>query len=672
VLERATVVTATLLLLAGTAGCTGDGGAADTTTVDTVPPAAGSTSPATAGTTTTVSGSTTSTSLPVDHGELGALDGALAADGTLDVDAALRLFAAGYAPVPDVERARTAPIDGGPVLRTLLAEADELRDEQRALVARTVAPPGQPLGEVLSDEGANPRLRAAARTVRAAIESFGGERGRPLSDDVTVTFLILPYENDDGTHNFSSLKSIATAIPFGDGARPYAECRIRVNADRPLDRRDGFADPAFVSSVAHEAFHCLQYEVLPFTAGAPQWAVEGAAAFAGEDFAGGSPVSANWWKRWIEQPQRPLDRRTYDAIGFFSLLSGSTNPYAFADALLTDPSADSVRRRLEGSDVFDRWGLEYATQPRWGAIYRITGPGAPPARHAPRTPLRLRIDRPAVVAGGSTVSERLAAAPLLIKIPGDVLVVTADPGDRGGLRFGDGQKTVLSDATQAYCVRPGGCVCPGRSRDSTPATQVESNEVFIGVGPSSGGGPSLAARSLGQWCQEVLVPAPPPNARDQCLVRAWTSRAYVAPGVSGVTQTVRGGTGASLEFRPDRTVTVDMNRTAPAVIALTGPNGTTVTNTIEYEGAGTGTWSAANGVVNVAGVDPSSFRVRLRVESSRQGVLADAELPATDVRLAGIAGLLGTGRYECTAVSLTVTHVVPGVGGEAGFELVPA
>jgi hypothetical protein len=170
----------------------------------------------------------------------------------------------------------------------------------------------------------------------------------------------------------------------------------------------------------------------------------------------------------------------------------------------------------------------------------------------------------------------------------------------------------------------------------------------------------------------VLVPAPPASALDQCLVRAWTSRAYVAPAVSGASQTVTGGEGASLVFRPDRTVSIDMNAAAPAVISLTGPDGATVTTTIEYRGAGTGTWSATNGVVNLAGVDPSSFNVRVRIESSTQGVLADVELPSTDVRLSGYAGVLGTGRYECTAVSLSVTHLAPGVGGEAGFEFAPA
>jgi hypothetical protein len=209
-------------------------------------------------------------------------------------------------------------------------------------------------------------------------------------------------------------------------------------------------------------------------------------------------------------------------------------------------------------------------------------------------------------------------------------------------------------------------------RDSIPATPVESNELFVGVGPSSGGGPTLAARSLGQWCQEVLVPAPPAGSIDQCLVRTWTSRAYVAPGVSGAAQTVTGGDGVELELRPDRTATVDMDSSSPVVVTHTGPEGATVTTTVEYTGHGTGTWSAAGGVVNIAGVDPASFVVRVRIESSTHGVLADRELPATDVRLSGFAGLLGTGRYECTAVSLIVTHVVPGVGGEAGFEFVPS
>ena len=82
-----------------------------------------------------------------------------------------------------------------------------------------------------------------------------------------------------------------------------------------------------------------------------------------------------------------------------------------------------------------------------------------------------------------------------------------------------------------------------RRRHDLSITDVDSTDVFVGLGPSAGVGPTLAARSLAQWCQEVLVPAPPAGSLDQCLVGDWTSRAYVAPEPAGVVQTVTGDVG---------------------------------------------------------------------------------------------------------------------------------
>ena len=47
------------------------------------------------------------------------------------------------------------------------------------------------------------------------------------------------------------------------------------------------------------------------------------------------------------------------------------------------------------------------------------------------------------------------------------------------------------------------------------------------------------------------------------------------------------------------------------------------------------------------------------------------DLAATDVRGAFYATILGTARYTCTPVSLSLTHVLPGLGATAGFELTP-
>jgi hypothetical protein len=114
-----------------------------------------------------------------------------------------------------------------------------------------------------------------------------------------------------------------------------------------------------------------------------------------------------------------------------------------------------------------------------------------------------------------------------------------------------------------------------------------------------------------------------------------------------------------------------MSRTSPVVVTATAPDGVVTTTTLEYRGAGSGTWSAAGGVIDVAGVDTSSFTVGVRIETSSGGVVAEYLFPLSDARLASYASLLGTGRYQCTAVALTISHLTPGVGGEAGFTFSP-
>jgi hypothetical protein len=66
-------------------------------------------------------------------------------------------------------------------------------------------------------------------------------------------------------------------------------------------------------------------------------------------------------------------------------------------------------------------------------------------------------------------------------------------------------------------------------------------------------------------------------------------------------------------------------------------------------------------------VRTDGFTVRVRIEAKGGGVLADSTIPAGDTRMAGYADLLGTGRYRCSGAELTISHVTPGVGGDAAF-----
>lgn len=652
---------ALVLVLALTA-CSDDDVAGPATTADDDVAVAttgrtGSTLPASTAPTTTVAAPTT-TALPADPGELGILDAALTDEGTVDLDAALSLVAAGYRPIPGVTAAARPLADGGPALRTVVASAPSLRPDQQIAIAAISAAEGIPVADAAASP--QPRLASAAAIVPRALATYGRAAG-----DVPITLLELPYDNGDGTHNFSSAASHATAVLVRDGEDD--DCRIRINSTSPLDPTLTVDDPAFVAAVARETFHCVQYVRSPAIEDVPVWVVEGAAAYAAEDVAGANPTSTMGWTRWIGQPQRPLTQRTYDAVGFFSLIAETADAYSFADALLGDPSEDSVRRRLELTDLFDRWGQHYATRPDWGEGFAFTAPGAAGLR-APVTPVTLAVDGPPVTIGGNI---GLSAASYGFTAPGDVLVMTATPGDRGVLRLADGQGQQLAQATQSICVAPGGCACPGVDADALQISSVESAEVWIGVGPSSGPGVTIASRSLPRWCQEVAVP-PPADAVDPCLVGTWTTRTYVAPARSGVEQTVSGGDGATVTFNADRTVAVDMASMEPVVITATGPTGVGSTTKLEYRGAGTGTWRAAGGVVEVAGVDPASFGITVTVTGADGAITGRADLPATDVRAAAYATLLGTARYTCTPVSLTLTHVLPGVGEVSGFELTPA
>jgi len=239
------------------------------------------------------------------QGELAVLDAALGEDGTLALEPALELFAAGYAPVPLITAAPQPLVDGGPALRTILGGLDELGEDQLAAVLRVLDQPGLAVDEATVN--GSPLLQAAAAQVITALGAFFEALDRSLPDGVAITLVELPYDNGDGTYNFSDPGSFATALPFTETPEvAYEECRIRVN------------------TTAQEA-------------------------------------------------------------------------------------------------------------------------------------IELTIDGPRVAAGGVTATAELSATAYRFAVPGDVLVVTSGPADRGALRFVDGVELPLAEATQAYCLKPDGC-----------------------------------------------------------------------------------------------------------------------------------------------------------------------------------------------------------------------
>ncbi|MFV0309953.1 MAG: hypothetical protein ACK5OX_19665 [Desertimonas sp.] len=646
--------------------------AAATTTTTPPTSTAGSTSTAVGVTSTVAEGLTTTTTAAVDGvtDELGVLDAVLGVDGTMDLAQALAIIAGSYRPLEGVTPLSTTIVDSGSALRTVVAHLDELPAEQRSGVLTIVDRPGRTAEQVATDTGV---IREAGTIVTYSSAVYAARLGADLPDDVAVTLVELPYENPDGTHNFASPAEIATAISWTastDGS--YDECRIRINQDAAVGRE-------FTSAVARETFHCFQFTQRPNGEGVPLWAFEGAAAFAGEEVAEGSGSSTPWWTRWITQPERPLERRTFDAIGFFALIDRSgADAYAMAWAFMSDASPESIRRRLSTTSVFTRWGSQYANEPSWlgqngEPVYSIAGldlEGQDPTLATlapPQQTLALTIDGPGVSAGGVTSSGALSATPYRFPVPPSVIVVTTGAGEYGRLRWPDGNELLLEQGSQAFCLLPTGCECAAAPADQQAAQAVAGTEVFIGVGPFSGDGPAVAAKSLDTWCRQTQIAAPALGTIDRCLVGDWTTGGYRPPALAGVEVQATGGAGGVLRLDEDGTAEIDLEAMEPVVITRRdGPDDITTT-TLIYRGRIEGRWGAENGVLVLGEVTAGSFTLHVTVDRAPSGRLIDTVLEAGDPRLAAYATVLGTSQYLCGDGGLAVTSLTPSAGGASSL-----
>ena len=613
----------------------------------------------------------TGTTVPAVVDDLSAISAALEPDGTLALPAALAMVAASYRPLPGVTPAAAVVSDSGAALRTVVAHLDQLSSDQREAVSSMIDTPGVSPEEAADGEGL---LAVAAGLVTLSSARFTDILGTGVPSDVRITLVELPDVNPDGTRNFATPQTHATALAITSTPDDrYDECRIRINVDAAAASAVG---PTFTAAIAQETFHCFQFAQRPNGDGVPLWAFEGAAAFAGEAFAEGTTRSTPWWTRWITEPERPLRQRTLDALGFFALVDrAGLDAHALAMVLLSDASPESVRRRLDDRGVLDRWGSQSINEPTWTTpeapdLYTVAGvdlagldPTVPTLRPITRQ-VMLTPDGPSVSAssaqGGAT-----SAAPYVFNAPDGVMVITSGPGDHGRLRWLDGTEWALASGTQSFCTLPTGCACPNASQDAPVAQPVAAVDVFIGVGPFSGDGPDVALRSLDGWCRETMLTTPPLGAVDTCLVRDWTSTGYqVAEG--SATDNSTGGDGARLRFADDGTVTIDLTEVAPVVIT-TGASGAVTTTTLTYQGRGSGRWGAQDGVVTIAEVPVDALTVRMTVDTEEDGRLTDVTVPLGDARLSSLAPIVGTSRTQCTEVGLTLAGAIPAAAGPAAF-----
>jgi len=378
--------------------------------------------------------------------------------GELSVEHALAAFATYVAPLPGVEP-RSEPITPGSsatlAVAMLHAVFDRLTPEQQAAASEVLTlvpaesidtaltdgfgPPEALLASAVSPNWGRdlvadpipPELERFDEAIRRSEAELARRVGRPFQHDIrlAVSPLLTPSgdEVSVGSEMPLGVGALTTmAIEQEDPSRPGETRLVRIRNDElsttdwdcvivlALDTVLEPEDPTPL--MAHEVFHCLQFEIaaqepypyaqLPSNA----WLFEGSAQWYGEVVA--ARPYAGWidfWHLYIGD-NHPLTSRAYDATGFFhyweqALRADGTDPFkrvvpvlragtagraGWLAALFEKPDlayfdgwAPSVHR---SADLGDLWNLE---APTWLPPRAAVSRNAPPVVLAPGESLEL-------------------------------------------------------------------------------------------------------------------------------------------------------------------------------------------------------------------------------------------------------------------------------------------
>ncbi len=336
-----------------------------------------------------------------------------------------------------------------------------------------------------------------------------------------------------------------TAEPLGDALRLGSTCRIRYY---PSIGRD----PAtVVATMAHELFHCYQFQWNPNLGEVPAWVVEGSATWAEALIApelGQTPDTAGHLTGYYADTTRSLATRTYDAGVVWSLIDAAGGDFWTRIQKVMVESRhgrafDVATAGLGGDRFTAMWAAGDVDRLEWGSTWHQ------PWRDRLPAPDRTILEYPLV--NGTSVDVSAPAYATVaheIEMNGEVFVVIPIGTPVGRVRMPGGVESDVSEWTnQEWCTLTGdACVCP----DDTPRAGTVLPEAPGGqaVWAMSGGtrsaGVTIEVRSVRDAC----------GGTERCAVGVWRQSTPVeVPGLA----TVEGGDGATLTIAEDGTALLD-------------------------------------------------------------------------------------------------------------------
>jgi hypothetical protein len=246
------------------------------------------------------------------------------------------------------------------------------------------------------------------------------------------------------------------------------------------DRWTDLGEAAKRSNIAHEVYHCYQREKAGALSPLPPWVLEGAASWAGETYAGGSPLGESRWRRYLTSYSQ-LEDRSYDAQGVFAHMTYTGEAtWSILDRALTPPlpppaaEAQWIERLLglmaNRDDFLQTWamGLERNSGQR---DWNTNGPGITRDR---RSIQALSIPQ------GRRITRTVQRLYRLTLPAGEVVSVQVFDGGHGAIRWGDSDTTRINGSFNRWYCLDDTCTCPDGSQPAG-VTSVRSPDAIIAL-----------------------------------------------------------------------------------------------------------------------------------------------------------------------------------------------
>ena len=444
-------------------------------------------SPSSDTSTTDGSGATTTTT-PTDTGFIDADTGltGLSADlsairiangGVLPVGDSLDLFAATFGDVPgaDAFRFEGRPGDGTMAMLAVGAHWEELTAEQRQAVLNLLGYTTVQSFRAPVALGGSEALQAQIDTARAAIAGFvGTDLAFPVVGEVIPELTV------------GGRRVLGVAIPERGGAF--------VTTGRPdLCRVQFTNDPApNATTVAHEVFHCFQFQLGPDLADAfasQAWIIEGSAEWAGAKVGGVDDDIVAHFAEWRSNTGS-LFGLDYNAIGFYWVIeSMGVSPWSVIGEMLATEGTDAVAATgLDPGDVLNRVSTSLARSTQSptipvSAVWDFSVAGVPNlgVRHdetvTPDHAFEASLGRSDFARGGIA----------LLTLEGGERVEVRVDSDVGTVEF-HGKDAIEWNGSlhREFCLEDGGCRC-GVDGEVDPGLGEGSRELILGAGELGSG-----------------------------------------------------------------------------------------------------------------------------------------------------------------------------------------